>query len=148
MHLSSLKTWLKGGLSDRWRQALLVFLLIYALFLIFIVGGTQGLSNMSIQWDEVTHLNGGALLLRGDTQTYFGLSAFYPPMYDLVTAGFFSLGGISVFTGRFVSVVFSLLAVYAVFEFSRRMYGVKTALGKRFAGGYARVRLAEPRGHD
>jgi 4-amino-4-deoxy-L-arabinose transferase-like glycosyltransferase len=129
MHLSSLKTWLKDGLSDRWRLALLVFLLIYALFLIFIVGGTQGLSNMSIQWDEVTHLNGGALLLRGDTQTYFGLSAFYPPMYDLVTAGFFGVGGISVFTGRFVSVVFSLLAVYAVFEFARRMYGVKTALG-------------------
>jgi 4-amino-4-deoxy-L-arabinose transferase-like glycosyltransferase len=50
-------------------------------------------------------------------------------MYDLVTAGFFGVGGISVFTGRFVSVVFSLLAVYAVFEFARRMYGVKTAFG-------------------
>jgi len=129
MHLRSLKTWLKDGLSDRWRLALLVFLLVYALFLIFIVGGIQGFSNMSIQWDEVTHLNGGALLLRGDTQTYFSLSAFYPPMYDLVTAGFFGVGGISVFTGRFVSVVFSLLSVYAVFEFARRIYGVKTALG-------------------
>jgi len=129
MHLRSLKTWLKDGLSDRWRLALLVFLLVYALFLIFIVGGIQGFSNMSIQWDEVTHLNGGALLLRGNTQTYFSLSAFYPPMYDLVTAGFFSVGGISVFTGRFVSVVFSLLSVYAVFEFARRIYGVKTAVG-------------------
>jgi 4-amino-4-deoxy-L-arabinose transferase-like glycosyltransferase len=83
---------------------------------------------MSIQWDEVTHLNGGALLLRGDAQTYF-LNAFYPPMYDLVTVGFFGVGGISVFAGRFVSVVFSLLSVYAVFEFARRIYGVKTALG-------------------
>ena len=129
MQLSSLKTWLKGGLSDRWRLVLLVFLLAYALFLVFGVGGMQGLSNMSIQWDEVTHLNGGVLLLRGDAETYFSLSAFYPPMYDLVTVGFFGVGGISVFTGRFVSVVFSLLSVYAVFEFARRIYGVKTALG-------------------
>jgi 4-amino-4-deoxy-L-arabinose transferase-like glycosyltransferase len=129
MHLSLSKTWLKDGLSDRWRQAILVFLLAYTLFLLFIVGGTQGFSNMSIQWDEVTHLNGGVLLLRGDTQTYLSLSAFYPPMYDLVTAGFFGVGGISVFTGRFVSVVFSLLSVYAMFEFGRRIYGVKTAAG-------------------
>jgi 4-amino-4-deoxy-L-arabinose transferase-like glycosyltransferase len=128
VQLSSLKTWLKGGLSDRWRLVLLVFLLVYALFLVLGVGGMQRLSNMSILWDEVTHLNGGALLLRGDVQTYFSLSAFYPPMYDLITVGLFGVGGISVFTGRFVSVVFSLLSVYAVFEFTRRIYGVKTAL--------------------
>jgi 4-amino-4-deoxy-L-arabinose transferase-like glycosyltransferase len=129
MDLSSLKTWLKDGLSDRWRQVVLVFLLAYTLFLVFVVGGTHGFTNMSIQWDEVTHLNGGALMLRGDIQTYFDLSAFYPPMYDLVTAGFFSVGGISVLTGRLVSVVFSLLTVYAMFEFTRRIYGVKTAVG-------------------
>jgi 4-amino-4-deoxy-L-arabinose transferase-like glycosyltransferase len=68
------------------------------------------------------------LLLRGNVETYFSLNAFYPPMYDLVTVGFFGVGGISVFTGRFVSVVFSLLSVYAVFEFARRIYGVKAAL--------------------
>ena len=127
MHLSSLETFLKGGLSDKWRLMLIFFLFAYALFLIFVVGGVQGLSNMSIQWDEVTHLNGGALLLRGNTQTYFNLSAFYPPMYDLVTMIFFSIAGISVFTGRFVSVVFSLLSIYAVFEFTRRVYSVKNA---------------------
>lgn len=119
---------MKSVLTDRWRLMLLLFLLAYALFLVFGVGGMQGLSNMSIQWDEITHLNGGALLLRGDAQTYFGLNAFYPPMYDLTTAVFFGVGGISVFTGRLVSVVFSLLSVYAVFEFARRIYGVKTAL--------------------
>jgi len=107
---------------------MLIFsLFAYALFLIFVIGGVQGLSNMSIQWDEVTHLNGGALLLRGNTQTYFNLSAFYPPMYDLVTMIFFGIAGISVFTGRFVSVVFSLLSIYAVFEFTRRIYSVKNA---------------------
>jgi len=86
------------------------------------------LSNMSIQWDEVTHLNGGALLLRGDFQTYFSFNAFYPPMYDLLTTSFFSVGGVSVFAGRFVSVVFSVLSLYAVFEFTHRVYGQKTAL--------------------
>ena len=127
MHISSLKTFLKAGLSDKWRLMLIFFLFAYALFLIFVIGGMQGLSNMSIQWDEVTHLNGGALLLRGNTQTYFNLSAFYPPIYDLVTMIFFGIAGISVFTGRFVSVVFSLLSIYAVFEFTRRIYSVKNA---------------------
>jgi 4-amino-4-deoxy-L-arabinose transferase-like glycosyltransferase len=127
VHISSLKTFLKAGLSDKWRLMLIFFLFAYALFLIFVIGGMQGLSNMSIQWDEVTHLNGGALLLRGNTQTYFNLSAFYPPIYDLVTMIFFGIAGISVFTGRFVSVVFSLLSIYAVFEFTRRIYSVKNA---------------------
>src|SRR3989304_6544005 len=49
-------------------------------------------------------------------------------MYDVVTMGFFGVGGVSVFAGRFVSVVFSLLSLYVVFEFVYRLYGPKTAL--------------------
>ena len=49
-------------------------------------------------------------------------------MYDIFTAGFFAAGGVSLFMGRFVSVVFSLLSVYAVFEFAYRIYGAKTGL--------------------
>ena len=86
------------------------------------------LSYMSIQWDEVTHLNGGMLLLRGNFHDYFSFNAFYPPMYDLFSAAFFSVAGVSVFAGRLVSVVFSLLSLYAVFEFAYRAYGAKTAL--------------------
>ena len=98
------------------------FAVVYVVFLLL------NLSYMSIQWDEVTHLNGGMLLLRGNFQQYFSFNAFYPPMYDLFAAGFFGVAGISVFTGRLVSVVFSLLSLYAVFEFAFRMYGAKTAL--------------------
>lgn len=127
LRFDALKAWFKGGLN-KWRVSFLVFAVAYALLLVFGVSSMQGLSHMSIQWDEVTHLNGGALLLRGDTATYFSFNAFYPPMYDLVTMAFFSVGGVNVFVGRFVSVVFSLLSVYALFEFSYRLYGAKTAL--------------------
>jgi 4-amino-4-deoxy-L-arabinose transferase-like glycosyltransferase len=129
MHmLTSLMAWLKGGLKDKWRLLFLAFAVTYLLVLVFGLPGMERLDNMSIQWDEVTHLNGGALLLRGDTATYFSFNAFYPPMFDLAAMAFFSIGGVSVFTGRFVSVVFSLLSVYAVFEFGYRLYGAKTAL--------------------
>ncbi len=110
------------GAMNKWRLAFLVFVVAYAVFLLL------NLSYMSIQWDEVTHLNGGMLLLRGDFHNYFSFNAFYPPVYDIFTAAVFSVAGISVFTGRLVSVIFSLLSLYAVFEFGYRMYEAKTAL--------------------
>ncbi len=121
MNVDSMAAWLKGGIKNKWRLAFLVFAVAYGTFLLF------NLSYMSIQWDEVTHLNGGMLLLRGDYSTYFSF-IFYPPMYDLFTAGFYAVGGISVFTGRLVTVAFSLLSLWAVFEFASRMYDAKTAL--------------------
>ncbi|MGF3522362.1 MAG: ArnT family glycosyltransferase, partial [Candidatus Bathyarchaeia archaeon] len=86
------------------------------------------ISYNSIMWDEVTHLTGGMYLLRGDFSRYFAFNAFYPPMFDLFTVGFFSVGGITVFSGRLVSVVFSLLSLYAVFEFTYRLYEPKIGL--------------------
>jgi len=83
---------------------------------------------MPIHWDEVSHFNGGMLLLRGNFHEYLNSNAFYPPVYDLFAAGFFFIGGISVFMGRLVSLTFSLLSICVVFEFGRRMYGAKTAL--------------------
>jgi hypothetical protein len=121
MHLNSLSSWFKNGFN-KWRLAFLSFAVVYAFFLLL------NLSYTAIQWDEVTHLNGGMLLLRGNFQEYFRFNAFYPPMYDIVTAGFFSVAGISVFAGRFVAVVFSILSLFAVFEFTYRNYGPKTAL--------------------
>ncbi len=55
-------------------------------------------------------------------------NAFYPPMFDLVTAGYFGVAGASVFAGRLVAVTFSLLSLWVVFEMANRMYGPKTAL--------------------
>ena len=103
----------------------MVFAVVYAFFLLL------DLSFMAIQWDEITHLNGGLLLLRGRYQEYFAFNAFYPPMFDMITTGFFSIGGVSVFAGRLVSVTFTLLSLWIVFEIANRMYGPKTALLSR-----------------
>lgn len=121
LRLDSLAEWLKSGLN-KWRVAFLVFVASYVALLLI------NISYNSIMWDEVTHLTGGMYLLRGDFSSYFAFNAFYPPMFDLVTAGFFGIGGITVFAGRLVSVVFSLLSLYAVFEFTYRMYEPKIAL--------------------
>jgi 4-amino-4-deoxy-L-arabinose transferase-like glycosyltransferase len=121
LSLNALSARLKNGLS-KWRIALLAFLVVYAFFLLL------NLSYMAVQWDEVTHLNGGLLLLRGNFHDYFAFNAFYPPMFDLITTAFFGIGGVSVFTGRLVSVVFALLSVWIVFETANKMFGQKTAL--------------------
>ncbi len=119
--LTSLSAWLKSGVN-KWRLAFLVFAVVFAFFMLL------DLSFMAIQWDEITHLNGGLLLLRGRYQEYFAFNAFYPPMFDIITAGFFSIGGISVFAGRLVSVIFALLSLWVVFETANSMYRVKIAL--------------------
>jgi len=119
--LNSFAAWVKSRLN-KWRLAFLVFAVIYASFMLL------DLSFMAIQWDEITHLNGGLLLLRGSYQEYFAFNAFYPPMFDIVTTGFFSIAGVSVFAGRLVSVTFSLLSLWIVFETANRMYGSKIAL--------------------
>jgi 4-amino-4-deoxy-L-arabinose transferase-like glycosyltransferase len=121
INLTSLSAWLKSGVN-KWRLAFLVFAVVFAFFMLL------DLSFMAIQWDEITHLNGGLLLLRGRYQEYFAFNAFYPPMFDIITAGFFSIGGISVFTSRLVSVIFALLSLWVVFETANSMYGPKIAL--------------------
>jgi 4-amino-4-deoxy-L-arabinose transferase-like glycosyltransferase len=121
LSLNSLSAWLKSGVN-KWRLAFLVFAVVFAFFILL------DLSFMAIQWDEITHLNGGLLLLRGRYEEYFAFNAFYPPMFDMITAGFFSIGGVSLFAGRLVSVTFALLSLWMVFETANRMYGPKIAL--------------------
>ncbi|UCF45212.1 MAG: glycosyltransferase family 39 protein [Candidatus Bathyarchaeota archaeon] len=118
---NSLSALLKSGVN-KWRLAFLVFAVVYAFFILL------DLSFMAIQWDEITHLNGGLLLLRGHYQEYFAFNAFYPPMFDAVTTGFFGIGGVSAFTGRLVAVTFALLSLWIVFETANKMYGSKIAL--------------------
>ncbi len=120
--LASLGTWLKGGLKDKWRLAFLTFAIAYAVFLLLISG------HMSAKWDEVTHLSGGLYLLRGDFDSYLNYNGFYPPMYDLATAAFYSVGGANVFAARAVSLIFSLLSLSAVFEFGYRLSAPKIGL--------------------
>jgi 4-amino-4-deoxy-L-arabinose transferase-like glycosyltransferase len=111
----------KNGFN-KWRMVLLIFLAFYAVCLLF------NLSKSAVQWDEINHLNGGSFLLRGEYSTYMSLNSFYPPMFDVVTMAFFQVLGISLFTGRLVAVVFSLLTIWIVYEFANKMFNPKVAL--------------------
>lgn len=117
----NLRLWLKSG-ATKWRLLLLVFMVIYACLLLLNLG------YMSIQWDEIPHLYGGLLLTRGQSQEYVSTYGYYPPLYDLLTAGFFNIFGVSAASGRLVAVMFSLLSLWVVFEFANRIYGPKIAL--------------------
>jgi hypothetical protein len=109
---------LKAGIN-KWRLIFLAFALIYAILV------SLNLSKSPIQWDEVIHLNNGLLLLRGD---YAGVGSFYPPLFDVVTMGFFKVLGVTLLSGRLVSVTFSLLSLWVVFELVYRTYGALIAL--------------------
>lgn len=102
-------------------MALLVFLVI------FVAAATYNLGYMSVQWDEMPHLYGGLLLNRGQIWDYMTTYGYYPPVFDLVTTGAFSVLGVNEISGRLVAVVFSVLAVWVLFEFTKRVYGAKTA---------------------
>jgi len=117
----NLRSWLKNGFN-KWRLLLLVFIVIYASFLLFNLG------YMAIQWDEIPHLYGGLLLARGQSQEYMATYGYYPPLYDILTTGYFQIFGVSAASGRLVAVTFSLLSIWIVFEFANRTYGPKIAL--------------------
>jgi len=109
---------LKAGIN-KWRLIFLAFALIYVVLV------SLDLSKTPVQWDEAIHLNGGLFLLRGE---YKGLGSFYPPLFDVVTMVFFKVLGVTVLSGRLVSVTFSFLSLWVVFELAYKMYGAKTGL--------------------
>ena len=106
----------------KWRILFLIFMAGYLGFLLLNLG------YMAIQWDEANHLNGGLLLFHGQFEEYMTSSMFYPPLYDLIQAGYFAIAGPSVFVGRLTTVTFAALCVWVVFEFVYRTYGPRTAL--------------------
>ena len=108
--------------ANKWLLAFLVFAAIYASFLIINLG------YMSLQWDEMPHLYGGLLLTRGQTQLYLTTYGYYPPLFDILTTGYLQIFGVTATAGRLLSVTFALLAIWAVFEFAKRIYGPKYAL--------------------
>lgn len=121
MKLEVLSAQVKNKISI-FQLALLVFILIFLSLI------TIEIAYMGIQWDEITHLNGGSLIFRGKFQEYFASYAFYPPVFDLITAILFGIIGTSVFTARFVSVLFALLSLIIVFKIADKMYGQKIAV--------------------
>jgi len=112
----------KKLVEQKFRLALLVFLIV------FDCAATYQLDYMSVQWDEMPHLYGGVLLSRGQIWDYMTTYAYYPPIFDLVTTGFFQVFGVNEFAGRMVAVTFALLAIWLVFEFTKKTYGQKHAL--------------------
>jgi len=116
---SSLKTWLKG---NRYRIILFTFLAVYAYFLMLQLG------YMSFLWDEMPHFYGGLLLEQGKFAQYITTYGYYPPAYDLLTASFFTIFGTTATAGRITAVIFGLLSILTIFEFTNKTYGPKTAL--------------------
>jgi 4-amino-4-deoxy-L-arabinose transferase-like glycosyltransferase len=113
-------TQLKAELN-KWRIAFLVFALFYAVLLVL------NLSNVPMQWDEVGQLNGGLFLKLGLCNKFVG-NTFYPPLFSSITMVFFDIFGVSLVSGRLVSVVFSVLSLWVVFELAYSMYGGKAGL--------------------
>jgi hypothetical protein len=80
-------------------------------------------------WDEGDHFVGGLLFSRGQIDSWIWTNSFYPPIFDMVTAAFFILGGgPSVFAGKFVALTFCVLSMIVIYAIAERMYGAKTAL--------------------
>jgi len=108
--------------KHQYRPALLIFLVIFAVAVLFNLG------YMSVQWDEMPHLYGATLLSRGQIWDYMTTYGYYPPVFDIVTAGYFQIFGATQVAGRLVAVTFSLLAIGVLFEFTKKTYGPKNAL--------------------
>jgi 4-amino-4-deoxy-L-arabinose transferase-like glycosyltransferase len=108
--------------KHHYRPALLVVLVVFAAAALFNLG------YMSVQWDEMPHLNGGLMLMRGQTWDYMTTYGYYPPIFDLVTTGYLQVFGANQLAGRLVAVTFSLLAIALLFEFTKKTYGAKNAL--------------------
>jgi hypothetical protein len=107
---------------NKWRLLFLVFAAVYGALL------SLSLGYMAIQWDEMPHLYGGLLLAHGQSQAYISTYGYYPPLFDILTAGYFQIFGASVTSGRLLAMTFSLLSTWIVFEFASRTYGQKTGL--------------------
>ncbi len=115
----SLLNQLKTALN-RWRLAFLFLALAYTAVLLLT------LLTSPLSWDEVIHLN-GALYLNSGAFDRFLSGAFYPPLFDGTVVAFFNLFGVSLFSARLVTVVFSVLSLWLVFELAYSMFDGKTA---------------------
>ena len=88
--------WKFGTELNNWRVAFLIFAIAYTVVLLL------NLTNMPMQWDETTHLN-GALYLNSGLYNKFISNSFYPPLYDAITAISFQILGTSMFSARLIS---------------------------------------------
>ena len=111
---------LKAALN-KWRLAFVVLALVYFVLLLLF------LTKQPMNWDEIGHLN-RALELKGGFYNSFVRDSFYPPLYSCLTTVSFDLFGVSLFSARLISAVFSILTLWVVFEMAYALYGRKVAL--------------------
>ena len=105
-----------------YRPALLIFLVIFAVAALLQFGlyvRSMGRDAPSL-WRNTS--------FSGQTWDYMTTYGYYPPIFDLVTTGYFQIFGVNQIAGRLVAVTFSLLAIVLLFEFTKRTYGQKNAL--------------------
>ena len=95
---------------DKWRLCLIIFAVAYGCLL------SIDLGSKSMVWDEVTHFTGGLLLSRGQIGIWVTTNSLYPPVYDIFTALYYLIAGPSVFAARLVSVTFSVLSLFVIYE--------------------------------
>jgi len=107
---------------DRWRLCLIILTAIYGFIL------SIDLTSKAMVWDEVTHFTGGLLLSRGQISAWVFTNSLYPPVYDIFTAIYYLISGPSVFAARMVSVTFSMLSIFVIYEIAKQLYNKKTAL--------------------
>ena len=53
--------------------------------------------------------------MRGQTWDYMTTYGYYPPLFDLVTTGYFQVFGVNEVAGRLVAVTFSVVGDLAAF---------------------------------
>lgn len=109
-HLPSLRD------LNKWQLCLIIFQVAYGCILVSII------STNSMVWDEVSHLNGGLLLSRGQIVSWAFTNSFYPPIYDSFVAVSFLAFGASIFSARLVSVVFLVLTVFVIYGIANLFY--------------------------
>ncbi len=107
---------------DRWRLCIIILAVIYGSIL------SIDLTSKAMVWDEVTHFTGGLLLSRGQITTWVWTNSLYPPIYDIFTAFYYLISGPSVFAARLISVTFSVLSLFVIYEIAKQLYNKKTAL--------------------
>lgn len=104
----------------KWQLLFLLFIVVCGIIF------SLELKFMSVVWDETLRLVGGLLIYQGKIGEYLTFTR-YPPLMDAVTAGYFAVFGINVFSARLVSVTFSLLTIAAVFALASKAYGRSVA---------------------
>ncbi len=112
----------------KWAKTHKYPLLLLVVLVVFTAAAVYNLGYMSVQWDEMPHLNGAQMITRGQTWDYMTTYGYYPPLFDLVTTAYFQVFGMNETAGRLVAVTFSVLAIALVYFFAKKVYGQKNAL--------------------